>query len=229
MSENPLKKVEYFNEVREEILDELYAHGTITTFKKGSTILFPKTENQPICILLEGVCFRYNLTHAKNRKILFIFGTNTILNDSIYSSDQSNNYCDAKTKAKVLMISRDIFLNCMQKDFNLVTAAFKTTDKQIWRLSHQLKNTVGSMTIERKLASKLWKLGRDFGEPSGDYTDIKLDLSITFLADMLGVPRESASRACKIMMENNVIKIDKKHISINSNKARMFYTTGKFE
>ena len=102
----------------------------------------------------------------------------------------------------------------MEKDYNLTVAVLSMQDLRIKRMSHQLRNTVSNISIERRLASKLWKLARDFGKPCERGTEIDLNLPITFLADMLGVPRETASRACNRLVNEGLIRIEKKRIFI---------------
>ena len=62
----------------------------------------------------------------------------------------------------------------------------------------------------------------------GEEIEIDMNLSITFLADMLGVPRETASRACSMLIDYGLIKMEKKRIIIvNAHKMSAFYRNGK--
>lgn len=78
-------------------------------------------------------------------------------------------------------------------------------ERYIWRLSHQLKNTSGSLLLERKIAAKLWKLGRDFGIPQKDGVHIRIKMTMTLLADFVGAPRENVSRACKSLSQKGLL------------------------
>ena len=89
---------------------------------------------------------------------------------------------------------------------------------------------MSSIHLQRKLASKLWKMSRDFGVEAEGGTEINMNLSITFLADMLGAPRETTSRICSELVECQLIQIDKKRITIKDcDKLLRFYKTGKIE
>ena len=105
----------------------------------------------------------------------------------------------------------------MEQDFTLVRAVMRIQERKLWRTSHQLKNTPGSIYLERKLAAKLWKLARDFGVPA-DNAKVRIDvsLSITFLADFLGAPRETTSRICRNLVEKGLIEMDKKTIIVDN-------------
>ncbi len=70
----------------------------------------------------------------------------------------------------------------------------------------------------------LWKLARDFGFETEEVIEIDINLSITFLADMLGTSKETTSRICSFLVENGLIKINKKRITIvNLQKMSLFY------
>ena len=95
-------------------------------------------------------------------------------------------------------------------------------------MGHQLKNTMGSIYMERKLAAKLWKLSRDFGRETKDGIEINFNLSITFLADMLGAPRETTSRLCGTLTELRLIRMERKRITIlDADRMSRFYKTGQ--
>lgn len=122
------------------------------------------------------------------------------------------------------------FLHCMEQDFSLTKAVLEMQERRIWRLGHQLKNTMGSIYLERKLAAKLWKLSRDFGIKTAEGIEIDINMSITFLADMLGAPRETTSRLCNTLTDYGLMKIRKKRITItNPQRMSNFYKTGRIE
>ena len=115
----------------------------------------------------------------------------------------------------------------MQQDFGFTQVLFRYQERKIWRLEHQLKNTMGSIYLERKLASKLWKLGRDFGTDTSQGLRINISLSITFLADLLGAPRETTSRVCRKLAEAGLIRMEKKTIWLpDPQRIVLFYKTG---
>ena len=102
----------------------------------------------------------------------------------------------------------------MEQDFALARTLLAYQEQKIRRLEYQLKNTVGNVYLERKLASKLWKLARDFGVPSQNGILIDMDLTVTFLADLLGAPRENTSRACRKLCGLGLIHMEKKKITL---------------
>lgn len=133
-------------------------------------------------------------------------------------------------ESKILKIPASEFVKLMESDFSLTKNVLEAQEKKIWRLSHRLKNTMSSIYLQRKLAAKLWKLARDFGIPTEDGIEIDVNMSVTFLADMMGIPRETTSRICSELIEYGLMKINKKRITIiNPEKMAKFYETGNIE
>ena len=142
----------------------------------------------------------------------------------------SATYCETIEKSRIFIIPADRFVRCMQQDFALTRAVLAAQERKVWRLGHQLKNTMGSIYMERRLAAKLWKLARDFGVNVPEGIEININLSVTFLADMLGTPRETASRLCRTLVDYRLIQMKgKRIIIINPQRISAFYRTGEIQ
>lgn len=213
-----------------ETLLQLKKYGKIQEFPKGSVIIRAKEPLEYIYIQLEGKSIIYNLTHTGRRKILFIFGSGALLNEHVLNEHTSAMYCETIEKSSVYVIPAREFICCMEQDFVLTRAVLAAQEKKMWRLGHQLKNTMGSIYMERKLAAKLWKLARDFGIRGPEGIEININLTVTLLADMLGAPRETASRLCRTLMDYGLIRMKGKRIVIpDTYRMSVFYKTGKVE
>lgn len=225
---NRLCMLPMFREVAEETMDQMWGLGKVVDYKKGTLLTRAKETIDHVYIQLTGKSVVYNLTHDGKRKIIFIFGPGVLLNEHIENFHEASMYCEILEKSEVFEIPSKLFLACMKMDFDLTRAVLTAQEKKIWRLGHQLKNTMGSIYMERKLAAKLWKLARDFGICKPDGIEIDINMTITFLADMLGAPRETTSRICKTLTDYGLMRLEKKRITIiNPQKMSQFYKTGK--
>lgn len=73
----------------------------------------------------------------------------------------------------------------------------------------------------------LWKLTRDFGKDTEQGRMIDISMTITFLADLMGAPRETVSRLCKTLTDYGLIKIEKRRIYVTDPKRLShFYKAG---
>ncbi len=227
---NPLAELTFFHGVAPETLEYLWKVGKVHEYAKGTILIRGKEPVAHVYIQMSGKSIQYNLTHQGKRKILFIFGRDILLNEHVFNHCMTSIYCETLEKSEIFVIPVAEFIKQMAADFKLTENVLEAQERKMWRLSHQLKNTMSSVYLERKLASKLWKLCRDFGIDVEEGREIDINMTITFLADMLGVPRETTSRVCSTLAEYGLIKVNKKRIVIiNADKLKAFYKTGKVE
>ncbi len=225
-----LAGMDIFAGVLSETMEELVRAGSVLEADKGVILIHARQEAPGVFFQLSGKSIVYNLTHSGQRKILFIFGKGALLNERILNHHTSGVFCEAFEKSRIFKVPLAEFVTLMEKDIVLAKNILETQEKKLWRLSHQLKNTTGGIYLEKKLASKLWKLARDFGIPTARGIEIDMNMPISFLADMLGVSRETTSRACSVLIDYGLIMVEKKRITIvNSEKMSAFYKTGNIQ
>ena len=200
--------------------------GKTEIYPKGHLCLCAHDSNSNIFFILEGKVQIYNLTKCGKKKILFILGKDHIANESLVA-DRNTIFCETVERCRFFVIKKEVLLSLMEQDFQFTKALLQYQERKLWRLEHQLKNTMGSIYLERKLASKLWKLARDFGIPTERGILIDMDLSITLLADFLGAPRETTSRVCRKLADHGLILTEKKKFYIpDTEKMARFYKNG---
>lgn len=220
------EKLWFLENCREETIQQFQKLGKVVRYPKGHICIRAREQVSDVFIILSGKVQMYNLTTCGKKKILFILGKHNIANESI-SGRYNTIYCETMENCEFYVIRRETILSLMEQDFELTKWILKYQEWKMWRLEHQLKNTVGSIYLERKLASKLWRLARDFGIQTSKGILIDMELSVTFLADLLGVPRENASRACKKLTEQGLIFMEKKKIYVlDSQRMAEFYKNG---
>lgn len=223
-----IRTLEIFKSIKEDTLEILSQKGRIVDVEKRTVIFRAKEPAAFICIQLKGKSIIYNLTQEGKRKILFVCGRGMLLNEHIYNEYITSMYCEMIEKSEFFMIPCKDFVELMQTDFQFAKNVMGAQERKIWRLSHQLKNTMSYIYLEKKLAAKLWKLARDFGIENEEGVEIDVNMTASFLADMLGVSRETISRTCATLIENELIKIHRKRVIVkDSERLAAFYKTGK--
>ncbi len=228
--ENQLYHQHFFGDVSSDTVEKLWGAGIVKEFSRGQVLIRARENVDAVYVQLSGKSIVYNLTHTGKRKIIFIFGEGTLLNEHVLNTHVASMYCETIEKSRIFIVPVRDFLRCMEQDFSLTRAVLNMQERRIWRLGHQLKNTMGSIYLERKLAAKLWKLSRDFGIVKPEGIEIDINMSITFLADMLGAPRETTSRLCNTLTDYGLMRIRKKRITIvDPEKMSHFYKTGNIK
>lgn len=228
--ENELYKQSFFQNVKPETVEKLWTAGTVKQFPKGHILLRARDRSNQVYIQLSGKTIAYNLTHTGKRKIIFVYGEGILLNEHVLREHTASLFCETLEKSRIFTAPMQFFLKCMEEDFTLTSAVLRQQECRLRRMGHQLKNTLGSIYMEQKLAAKLWKLSRDFGIQTPEGTEIDMNISVTLLADMLGASRETASRMCGILADLGLIRIRKKRITVmDQEKILAFFKTGKIE
>lgn len=200
-----MRKLEFFQEVPGSLIQTILNQSRAVSYEKGDVLFHARDIVNFIYIVINGKVSIYNLTKHGNRKIIFILGRGNLVNHNIINAKPVSVFCEAVCPAVLLKIPKNSFLKWMDQETALMHAVLNSYERYLWRMSHQLKNTTGNMYLERKIAAKLWKLGRDFGVETAEGVEIDIDLTMNLLADLLGAPRENVSRACKNLSSRNLL------------------------
>ena len=214
MNDNQLTALPFFQLLRPETTQTLWDHGQVRRFSKRRLLFQPGDLMQTLHFQLSGKSFIYTVTPSGQRKVHFVCGRGELLNQNTLNPSVCASYCEMMEESQIFSVPSEVVARCMRSDFELVRALVAAQERKLWRLEHQLKNTVSSMYMERKLAAKLWKLSRDFGIQRPDGVEIDMELSVSFLADMLGVPRETTSRLRSALVRSRLISVQGKRITV---------------
>lgn len=209
-----IQKMALFRNIESSTMQLLLKKGRIVEVTKGTQLIREREPSSNLYFQLSGKSIIYNLTSNGKRKILFVFGYGALLNGNLFNTRTSSNYCETIERSQLFVVSIQDFSKLMAMDFQLTRNLVEAQEHKMWRLSHQLKNTTSGISMEKKLVFKLKKLARDFGVETEKGVEIDMQLSITFLADMLGAPRETTSRICSSLVEKGMISIERKRITI---------------
>ena len=219
-----LAKLDFFREIPKDILQNLLNESTVISCKKKEVIFHARERVESVYFILSGEVMLYNLTKHGNRKIIFILGAGRLLNQSIISRKPNALFGEAVCDTEILKIPEKFFVRLMSQSQELTDSVLREYERNLWRMAHQLKNTTGNMQTERKIAAKLWKLGRDFGISTEEGIMVDIDLTITLMADLVGIPRENVSRACKVLADRGLIRYgNKRFILTDFDGLAVFY------
>lgn len=227
MSENQLGALLFFRPLKEETRQTLWENGYVRRCAKRRLLFQAGDIIQTLYFQLSGKSCIYTMTPSGQRKIHFVCGRGALLNQNTLNPSVSATCCEMMEESTIFAVPSEVVARCMHSDFELVRSVVGAQERKLWRLQHQLKNTVSSMYMERKLAAKLWKLARDFGVERENGLEIDLDLSVSFLADMLGVPRETTSRLRSALIRSGLISVQGRRITvIDPDGMKLLYHNG---
>ena len=187
------------------MLEKLKDFGELTKYKKGSYIFRDKYPVRSVHVLVSGRASISKMSGTGGQRIIFILDGPELLNEPANDGLSSSTDCIAFDDCLVLAIDMDVFFDLMASDFQLTKVVIDQISHKTRRMYRQLKNAVNTTGVEKRLAAKLWKLCRDYGTDTQDGTLIDIDLTNNSLADLIGIRRETVSRALKVLQDEGLI------------------------
>lgn len=221
---NNFNSIKVFSNINNSSKKNLLKYSKVKRYKKGEHLFLDRDRVDNIYFILDGIVSLYKLNSSHDKKVIFIYGKNEILNEVILQKNVTSLNCEVLSNCEVLEIPAKKFLEVMSYDFQLSRNIIDSMSYKIRRLYHQLKNTSNSIRLDKQIASKLWKLSRDFGKETDEGIEINFNLSISYLADMLGSKRETVSRQLKILSEKKLIIVKRnRFIIINRDNLLKYF------
>lgn len=225
-NEEELRKLKVFSDVSEKSISLINKYGKIKKYAAGDIIFSDKETVNIIYIVVSGTVSLYKINENGQKKVIFILDKGKIINEVIIQGLPSSVNCEVFEDAEILSINKYKLLKIMEGDFQLTKAVIESLASKVRRMYRQLKNTPSSIKIEKKLAAKIYKLGKDYGINSNEGIIVDMNISITYLADLLGSQRETISRAVKVLQNADLIHYKDKKIFIpNLQKLSDYFKT----
>jgi len=221
------KHLELFQDLTDETLDKLSKVMRVVNYPKKQIVFCDKDRLDEVYIGLSGKFSLYKLNDKGTKRIIFLFGKGILLNDHLRPDFPSAIHCESFEDAATLVCVKADFTRIMSEDFSLAQAVIDQYSSKLRRTYRQLKNTPMNISAPKKLAAKLYSLFRHYGVPTEDGILIDFPLTITHLSEMMGMPRETVSRAFAQLIKESLIEYEKKKIVIyNVNAIICFYREG---
>lgn len=203
-----------FSSLSLETQQALAACGTLREREKGTLLFLDKDQPSALFYLVRGKAALYKLNSLQERKVIFIYGPGSFLNEVFLQSPVSSINCELIEDSMVLSFSKDPFLEIMEQDFILSKAVMDSMALKIRRLYHQLKNTSNTVRMDKRIAAKLWKLSLDHGVSGPLGYTIDIHMTVSYLAELLGSKRETVSRQLKLLTDLGLILYQKNHFIV---------------
>lgn len=196
---------EVLQSAKPETLVKLEALGRLKKLPKGDSLFMDKQKVDNLYIVVSGMVSLYKSNSLGENKVIFVYGKGKTLNEVILNGLPASISCEAMSDALILVFPVPQLLEVMAEDFGLTKALMDSMSIKIRRLYRQLKNTSNIIRMDKKIAAKLWKLSMDYGKPCEEGIQIDMNLTITYLADMMGSKRETISRQLKLLTDEGLV------------------------
>ena len=219
-----IEKIEVFEGISKNSISEIKNNSDIIELKKNRALYFDRQILDYVYFLVLGNVSLVKSNENGENKVIFLLNSGAMINEPLMRKNSSGIECWGFEDAKILRISFKTFDKIMAKDYILTRNCMLFMEKRIRRLYRQLKNST-SANIEKKLAAKLYRLGTQYGieSPENNFILINLNLTVTYIAKMLGYQRETVSRSMRLLSDKAIILLKDRKFYIDMEKARQFF------
>ncbi|HBI93221.1 MAG TPA: Crp/Fnr family transcriptional regulator [Terrisporobacter glycolicus] len=218
-----MNSIEVFKNIKEESKVNLEKILKTRKLSKKEILFYERDMVDKIYFIKEGKISLFKINESGERKIIFILPKGQMINDIFIDEKKTSAVsCEAFEKSILLECSSKDFMNIMENDFILTKNVLNHLQNINRRLYRQLKNSI-SIRMDKKLAAKLYRMGREFGVEKDEWTLINANLTITYIADMLGCKRETLSRSMKVLQDENLVKIENKKVYIKKDELSSYF------
>ncbi|HBC95992.1 MAG TPA: Crp/Fnr family transcriptional regulator [Clostridium sp.] len=218
-------KLSMFKDMDESTLKLLKQKSFKEYVPKGKILFYERDRVDRIYFILNGKMTMYRMSEEGQKRIIYILNDGEFINEVTFENLPVSISCQAFEDSCILYFLKKDLMEIMSGDFDLTCVIMNSMAKKIRRLYRQLKNTV-PLRMDKKLAAKLWKLSRDYGVKTEEGTLIDLNMSITYLADMLGSTRETVSRCMNGFKKKGMIIFQNRKIIVVDPKVLSLYFRG---
>lgn len=230
MIRGAIEQCEVLKKANPATMTKLISYGLIRKYKPKEFVFMERQDMDRILFLIQGHVAISRTNKKLERRIIYIQGEGMMLNEVILQEEIASASCIALDSLEILSYSKQRMLEMMAEDFELSKAIMDSMALKIRRMYRQFANASNALHLERQVASKLWKLAKDFGKPceAEENTSIviRFDMTITFLADMVGSKRETVSRVIKKLSDQEVVKYHRGRFEITSmDKLKYIFDT----
>ncbi len=226
LSLNDIQIIDAFKDLSLETQKELLNICMLKTIAKDEVLFANHDVINGLYAIVSGKIQLLRYSANGQKRVFFILSEGALINEVVFDNLHVSIDCECFEDAKLLYIPKNELLSIMKKDFDLTLNILNSSGRKQRRLYRQLKNTVQTR-MDRKLAAKLWKLAKDHGkkDESGVWTIISIDITVTYLSHLLGVPRETISRALKELIDNDLVCWFNKSLAVKEEEILEYYRT----
>ena len=199
------RRIQVLHGIKAETMTELVSIGRLKRYKKGEILFLDKEDVNAVFFIVCGTVSLYKVNNCHERRGIFVCGKGAMLNEVILDGKPASVCCEALKDTVVVRFCKKQMMVLMGTDTQLMELVLCSMSNKLRRTYRQISNNSSSFCLNRKIGAKFLKLSKDYGIPTAQGTEIDFDLSVTFLAELVGAKRETVSRQLKPLLQSGLI------------------------
>lgn len=219
-----INRIDAFRDLSESTKQKLVKIFRVKTLKKGDILFSNSDVIDSLYAIADGKVQLLRYCSNGQKRVFFILSEGSLINEVVFDDLPISIDCECFEQSRLIYVPKYDLREVMKDDFELTMNILNSSGRKQRRLYRQLKNTVQTK-MDRKLAAKLWKLAKDHGVKAfdKDWTLIDIDINVTYLSHLLGVPRETISRALKELIDLDLVCWIEKSLAVKEQEILDYY------
>ena len=208
-----LKEINILKKIEDDIIKKISDIGILKSYKKDELLFVEGEELDKIYLICEGRVLVSKYSQDGDEKIIYILQREEFINEMSLDNRKTSSSVRVIEDCKLLSFNNKDIMELMKADFNFNLLIINSLSNKLRKSFRQIRN-LGLKKLNSRIASKLWKLCRDYGENNMDGIEIKMNITQTQLASMVGTSRECIGRFFKQLDKEAVLKYKNQRIVI---------------
>ena len=209
-----LRNVPIFTDLRDPDLNKIASKMVPRVYEKGQMILLEESMGETFFIITQGAVKVTRLSADGREVILAILGESDFFGEmSLLDGEGRSANIVANEDAKVLTLSRNDFLDCLESYPKIAIALLEELATRL-RKSDQQIESLSLSDSEHRIGITLIRLAAELGTIKQGHVTVKNLPYQQDIANMAGTSRETVSRTLKLLEDKKLVSRENRNLTI---------------
>jgi len=209
-----LRNVPIFTELTDSDLTKIASKMVPRVYEKGQMILLEESMGETFFIITKGAVKVTRLSADGREVILAILGESDFFGEmSLLDGEGRSANIVANEDAKVLTLSRNDFLDCLESYPKIAIALLEELATRL-RKSDQQIESLSLSDSEHRIGITLIRLAGELGTIKQGHVTVKNLPYQQDIANMAGTSRETVSRTLKLLEDKKLVRRENRNLTI---------------
>ena len=209
-----LRNVPIFTDLKDSDLTKIASKMVPRVYEKGQMILLEESMGETFFIITQGAVKVTRLSADGREVILAILGESDFFGEmSLLDGEGRSANIVANEDAKVLTLSRNDFLDCLESYPKIAIALLEELATRL-RKSDQQIESLSLSDSEHRIGITLIRLAAELGTIKQGHVTVKNLPYQQDIANMAGTSRETVSRTLKLLEDKKLVRRENRNLTI---------------
>jgi len=209
-----LRNVPIFTDLTDSDLTKIASKMVPRVYEKGQMILLEESMGETFFIITQGAVKVTRLSADGREVILAILGESDFFGEmSLLDGEGRSANIVANEDAKVLTLSRNDFLDCLESYPKIAIALLEELATRL-RKSDQQIESLSLSDSEHRIGIALIRLAGELGTIKQGHVTVKNLPYQQDIANMAGTSRETVSRTLKLLEDKKLVRRENRNLTI---------------